>query len=48
MSYCPESGHMLEALPNEPNCPECGKPISESLPERRAGTPWQRKPEWKF
>lgn len=25
------------------NCPECARPIAESLPERRVGTAWQRR-----
>lgn len=27
-----------------PQCPECGTPIADSLPERRTGSPWQRRP----
>ncbi len=40
---CERCGYVIEGLPTDGDCPECGKPISESLPERRIGTPWQRK-----
>ena len=35
---------MIEGLDTQGHCPECGKPIAESLPERRIGTPWQQSP----
>ncbi|MCC5823012.1 MAG: hypothetical protein LAT64_07290 [Phycisphaerales bacterium] len=38
---CERCGYVIEGLPTEGACPECGKPIVESLPERRMGTPWQ-------
>ncbi len=38
---CERCGYVIEGLPTDGDCPECGKPISESLPERRIGTPWQ-------
>lgn len=41
---CEKCGYVLEGLDQAGNCPECGKPIVESLPERRVGTPWQQKP----
>lgn len=41
---CERCGYVLEGLAPSGNCPECGKPIAESLPERRVGTPWQQKP----
>lgn len=39
---CERCGYVIEGLPTEGACPECGKPIAESLPERRVGTPWQQ------
>jgi predicted RNA-binding Zn-ribbon protein involved in translation (DUF1610 family) len=41
---CEKCGYVIEGLETDGNCPECGKPIVESLPERRVGTPWQQKP----
>lgn len=41
---CERCGYVIEGLPKEGECPECGKPIAESLPERRVGTPWQQNP----
>ncbi len=41
---CERCGYAIEGLDQSGNCPECGKPVAESLPERRIGTPWQRKP----
>lgn len=37
-------GSLEPRLADEPGlkCPECGKPIAESLPERRVGSAWQR------
>lgn len=43
---CERCGYVLEGLPAENDCPECGTPIAESLPEHRIGTPWQRDPGW--
>ena len=39
---CEKCGYVIEGLETNGNCPECGKPIAESLPERRVGTPWQQ------
>lgn len=44
---CERCGYVIADLDREGVCPECGKPISESLPGARAGTPWQRKPTTK-
>jgi len=41
---CERCGYVLEGLPTEGACPECGKAIAESLPERRGGTAWQQRP----
>jgi len=41
---CEKCGYVIEGLDQSGNCPECGKPIAESLPERRVGTPWQQNP----
>lgn len=41
---CERCGYVVEGLATDGACPECGKPIAESLPERRAGTAWQRDP----
>lgn len=49
---CECCGYPIRALPDEPAaagqapppCPECGTPITDSLPARRAGSPWQRRP----
>jgi len=43
---CERCGYEIESLPREEECPECGKPIAESLPERRTGTPWQHEQSW--
>jgi hypothetical protein len=41
---CEGCGYELEGAPGEGLCPECGRPVAESLPEHRAGTAWQRSP----
>lgn len=40
---CERCGYDLEGMARDDNCPECGRAIVESLPERRSGTPWQRR-----
>ncbi|MFG0306325.1 MAG: hypothetical protein ACF8Q5_08945 [Phycisphaerales bacterium JB040] len=39
---CERCGYVIEGLATVGNCPECGRPIAESLPERRPGTAWQQ------
>ena len=41
---CERCGYVVEGLPREGNCPECGRSIESSLPGARAGSPWQRGP----
>jgi hypothetical protein len=41
---CEFCGYAVEELGAEGHCPECGRPIAASLPARRDGTPWQRRP----
>ncbi len=41
---CERCGYVIEGLETAGACPECGKPIAESLPERRVGTAWQQGP----
>lgn len=40
---CERCGYVIEGLPADGACPECGKPIAESLPEARVGSPWQQR-----
>tara|TARA_R110000782_G_scaffold103991_7_gene191558 strand:- start:4540 stop:5304 length:765 start_codon:yes stop_codon:yes gene_type:complete len=44
---CERCGYVIEGLPTEGACPECGRPIARSLPERRVGTPWQQDRTWR-
>ena len=44
---CERCGYVLEGLDQAGVCPECGKPIAESLPQLRVGTPWQQEPGFK-
>ena len=41
---CESCGYPLDGLDRAGACPECGLAVVESLPERRAGSPWQRRP----
>jgi len=41
---CERCGYNLGGLPGTGACPECGLAISESVPERRTGSAWQRRP----
>ncbi len=38
---CEKCGYVLSGLHPDTNCPECGTPIFQSHPHRRAGSPWQ-------
>lgn len=38
---CERCGYVIEDLDTSGACPECGKPIRESLPSARTGTPMQ-------
>jgi hypothetical protein len=39
---CEACGYVLNGLPRESNCPECGKPIAESAASRRTPPGWER------
>jgi hypothetical protein len=41
---CETCGYVIQGLPLEGNCPECGVPIERSLPANRDGSAWQRRP----
>lgn len=41
---CERCGYIIEDLDQSLPCPECGEPITESLPQRRVGTPFQQNP----
>jgi len=41
---CERCGYVIDGLPEEGVCPECGIGIRESLPANRPGTVWQQKP----
>jgi hypothetical protein len=39
---CETCGYILDGLPHHSNCPECGKPLSESARENRTLPLWER------
>ncbi|MFI4917130.1 MAG: hypothetical protein ACIAS6_11570 [Phycisphaerales bacterium JB060] len=41
---CERCGYVIEGLPTDSVCPECGRPIEDSLPSVRVGTPMQNAP----
>lgn len=41
---CEACGYPIDGLPEDGNCPECGRPIAQSLPAARPGSPWQQRP----
>lgn len=43
MLLCEGCGYVLDGSPRDGPCPECGRPVRDSLPECRPGTPWQQK-----
>jgi hypothetical protein len=40
---CESCGYSIDDLDQSLPCPECGKPILESLPHLKAGSPWQKR-----
>jgi hypothetical protein len=41
---CERCGYNLSGTGPDGVCPECGLTVGESLPARRTGSPWQRRP----
>jgi hypothetical protein len=41
---CESCGYDIGGLPDDGNCPECGRPIASSSPASRTGSPWQQRP----
>jgi hypothetical protein len=41
---CEGCGYVIEGLPEGGRCPECGRAVRDSVPERRTGSPWQLAP----
>jgi hypothetical protein len=40
---CENCGYDIGGIAAGMNCPECGKPVASSFPERRAGSAWQER-----
>ncbi|TVS07219.1 MAG: hypothetical protein EA423_04540 [Phycisphaerales bacterium] len=38
---CEKCGYVIESLPEDSACPECGRPIASSLAKARPGSAWQ-------
>lgn len=45
---CETCGYDIEGLPDSATCSECGRPVTESRPERRVGSPYQKNPSSGF
>jgi hypothetical protein len=41
---CESCGYNLTSSEEGSRCPECGKPVADSLPSSHPGTPWQQRP----
>ena len=41
---CERCGYCVEGLPAGAKCPECARPVADSLPHARPGSPWQIDP----
>jgi len=41
---CERCGYCVEGLPAGARCPECARPVADSMPHARPGSPWQIDP----